>query len=153
MSKKKLSEKLEGIDDVSAVEPHVDTLGRYGTMNLLIISLQIIAWFLLLSTINNNGLPVALRGFSVIIFCMLMQGIFTMLHEFCHRNAHQNKKINYLIGYLSATLFGTSPTFLRVQHWGHHRRNRTEAERAEFIHDGENKWDKIFKYYFNLFYC
>ena len=61
-----------------------------------------------------------------------------MLHEFCHRNAHRDPRLNYLIGWITSTLFGTAPTFLRVQHWGHHRRNRTEAERAEFIHEGES---------------
>lgn len=150
MSKMNLSEKIDGIDDISPVEPQYDSLGRYGSMNLVLISLQIVAWFLLLSTINHSSFPFVLRGLSVFVFCMLMQGVFTMLHEFCHRNAHQNKKLNYLIGCLSSTLFGTSATFLRVQHWGHHRRNRTEAERAEFIHNGESKWGKIFKYYFAI---
>ncbi|KTD57011.1 Fatty acid desaturase [Legionella santicrucis] len=142
--------KVEGIDDISSVEPQYDSLGRYSTMNLVVISLQIIAWVLLLNIINHHSLSIAVRGLAVFLFCMLMQGVFTMLHEFCHRNAHQNKKLNYLIGCLASTLFGTSATFLRVQHWGHHRRNRTEAERAEFIHDDESKWGKVGRYYFAI---
>ncbi|KTD34455.1 Fatty acid desaturase [Legionella moravica] len=142
--------KVEGIDEVSPVEPQYDSLGRYSSMNLIVISLQIVAWFFLLNTIDQHSLPLAVRVIAVFLFCMLMQGVFTMVHEFCHRNAHHNKQLNYLIGCLSSTLFGTSATFLRVQHWGHHRRNRTEAERAEFIHDDESKWGKIGRYYFAI---
>ena len=142
--------KVEGIDDISSVEPQYDSLGRYSTMNLVVIILQIVGWFFLLNTIEQHSLPLIVRVIAVFLFCMLMQGVFTMVHEFCHRNAHQNKKLNYLIGCLSSTLFGTSATFLRVQHWGHHRRNRTEAERAEFIHDDESKWGKIWRYYFAI---
>lgn len=146
----KLSDAVEGIDDISSIEPQFDSLGRYGLMNIKVLLIQIVLWYLLLSLINYSALPYVVRGLAVFVFCMLMQGIFTMLHEFCHRNAHEHKKLNYLIGCISATLFGTSATFLRVQHWGHHRRNRTEAERAEFIHEGESKWGKTFKYYFAI---
>jgi fatty acid desaturase len=81
------------------------------------------------------------------VFCLMMQGVFTLLHEFCHGNAHRDPRLNYAIGWIAATLFGTAPTFLRVQHWGHHRRNRSEAERAEFIHEGEGRWSKTAAYY------
>ena len=62
-------------------------------------------------------------------------------------NAHRKPRVNYAIGWVVSTLFGTSPTLLQVQHWGHHRRNRSEAERAEFIHDHETRWGKTTRYY------
>ena len=30
------------------------------------------------------------RAAALGLFCLMMQGVFTMLHEFCHRNAHRN---------------------------------------------------------------
>jgi fatty acid desaturase len=44
-------------------------------------------------------------------------------------------------------LFGTIPTLVQVQHWGHHRRNRTESERGEFIHEDESPFGKTVRYY------
>jgi fatty acid desaturase len=39
---------------------------------------------------------------------------------------------------------------LQVQHWSHHRRNRTAPERGEFIHGGERAWGKILRYYASI---
>jgi len=85
-----------------------------------------------------------------VVFCLMMQGVFTMLHEFCHRNAHADSRLNYLIGWITSTIFGTAPTLLQVQHWGHHRRNRTESERGEYIHEDEIAWVKRTLYYVSI---
>ena len=108
---------------------------------------QVVVWAALLTAIDSRSLHWSARAAALVLFCLMMQGVFTMLHEFCHRNAHRNPRLNYLIGWLTSTMFGTAPTLLQVQHWGHHRRNRTEAERAEFIHDGESPMAKTATYY------
>jgi fatty acid desaturase len=138
---------VEGRDAMPSVEPSWSVLGRYGRTNLLVTFLQAMTWAALLTVIDASSLHWTLRLAGLVLFCIMMQGVFTMLHEFCHRNAHCHPRLNYLIGWVASTLFGTAPTLLQVQHWGHHRRNRTESERAEFIHEDESPWAKTFQYY------
>jgi len=138
---------VEGQHLVTDVEPEWQALGRYGTVNLITMLAQVAGWAALFTVIDAERLPWGVRALAVLVFCLMMQGVFTLLHEFCHKNAHRDPRLNYLIGWVTSTLFGTAPTFLRVQHWGHHRRNRTEAERAEFIHEGETGWWKTLQYY------
>jgi fatty acid desaturase len=138
---------VEGEHLVPDHEPSWAAPGRYGRINLAVTVGQVVVWAALLTAIDSRSLPWGVRAAALVIFCLMMQGVFTMLHDFCHRNAHRNLRLNYLIGCVTSTLFGTAPTFLQVQHWGHHRRNRTEAERAEFIHDGENPLAKTATYY------
>ena len=121
-------------------------LGRYGNANLGVAA-QVAGWAVLLTLIDDARIPWFVRACGGVAFCLMMQGVFTMLHEYCHGNAHRNPKLNYMIGWMTATIFSTAPTLFRVQHWGHHRRNRTEAERAEFIHEGERALWKTAKYY------
>lgn len=138
---------VEGEHLVTDVEPAWKALGRYGTANLVTACAQAAGWAALLTAIDARRLPWPLRALAVLVFCLMMQGVFTLLHEYCHRNAHRDPRLNYLIGWITSTLFGTAPTFLRVQHWGHHRRNRTASERAEFVHDGERAGWKTVQYY------
>jgi fatty acid desaturase len=138
---------VEGLPLVPEAEPSWGSLGRYGRSNLLVIVGQVALWAALLSAIDCKALHWTARGAALVLFCIMMQGVFTMLHEYCHRNAHRDRRLNYLIGWVTSTLFGTSPTLLQVQHWGHHRRNRTAAERGEFIHEGEHPWVKRIGYY------
>ena len=144
------SVKVAGRDLVQSEEPAWTRLGRYGRANLLVTAGQAVLWAALLTVMDTAVLHWSLRAAALIVFCLMMQGVFTMLHEFCHRNAHRDPRFNYLIGWAASTLFGTAPTLLQVQHWGHHRRNRTESERAEFIHDDEVAWVKWSRYYFSI---
>jgi fatty acid desaturase len=139
--------EVGGEREIPDVEPNWGALGRYGRKNLIVVVGQTVGWLLLLAAIDDTRLSFGVRAVALVLFCLMMQGVFTMLHEFCHRNAHRNRRLNYAIGWVAATLFGTAPTLLQVQHWGHHRRNRTEAERAEFIHDGETRVSKTTQYY------
>ena len=138
---------VAGEELVPDAEPSWSALGRYGAANLRVTVLHVALWAALLSVIDAERLPWTVRAAGVALFCLMMQGVFTMLHEYCHRNAHRDRRFNYLIGWIASTLFGTAPTLLRVQHWGHHRRNRAPAERAEFIHEGEGAFAKTVQYY------
>lgn len=141
---------VQGQDQVPDLVPSSSVRGRYGRTNLLVTLLHAMAWAVLLTVIDASSLHWSLRAAAVVVFCIMMQGVFTMLHEFCHRNAHSHPHLNYLIGWITSIIFGTAPTLLQVQHWGHHRRNRTESERGEFIHDDETAWVKRFQYYFSI---
>ena len=136
----------EPTNPLPEAEPRYKGLGRYGTMNLIVCGLQVAAWAALLTAMEAG--PWWLDVPLVLVFCTVMQGVFTMMHEYFHRNAHRNRRVNYLIGVVGSTIFGTSATLHRINHWGHHIRNRTSAERGEFIHEGENPVAKVILYYF-----
>lgn len=128
-------------------EPAYRGLGRYGGQNLAVCAVQTVAWAALLTALDRSPawwvtLPL------LFAFCTVMQGTFTMMHEFFHRNAHRNRRWNYAIGVVGSTLFGTSATLHKINHWGHHVRNRTKAEQGEFIHEGERPFNKVALYYF-----
>ena len=133
----------------SLVEPIEPTSlrGRYGTQNLVVLAVQALAWFALLWTLNQPlGFPARLA--VLVLFCWTMQGVFSLMHEYFHQNAHRDPRVNYAIGLVASTLFGTSATLHRVNHWGHHVRNRAEAEQGDFILPGETALRKIALYYF-----
>ncbi|MEP6692516.1 MAG: fatty acid desaturase, partial [Gemmatimonadaceae bacterium] len=147
----KLLIEPQGAELVPHAEPSWSALGRYGRANMVVSLLEVVAWAALLTALDDTRLPLWARAVALVVFCLTMQGVFTMLHEYCHRNAHRDPRLNYAIGWVTCTLFGTSPTLMRVQHWGHHRRNRAEPERAEFIHDGESAIGKTVRYYLAVF--
>ncbi|AKF06282.1 Fatty acid desaturase [Sandaracinus amylolyticus] len=138
-----------GSENVPRTEPVVSSRGRYGTQNLVVLGAQVLGWAVVLTAVELAPY-VALRIALIALFCLLMQGVFTMMHEHFHRNAHWVPAIDYAIGLVGSTLFGTSATLHRVHHWGHHVRNRSEAERGEFIHPGEAPALKVALYYFAI---
>ena len=138
---------VEGRNAVPEHEPAWQRLGRHGGANLAVACAQLAGWAALLTVLDTRSLPWAARAAALAGFCLMMQGVFTMLHEYAHRNAHARPALNYLIGWITGTIFGTAPTLMQVQHWGHHRRNRTESERGEFIHEDEDAWSKRVRYY------
>lgn len=134
--------------------------GRYGTQNLWVTAAQVLAWAALLTALDRaldpaldaaGGAP-WVRGLAAAALALtlaaVLQGVFSMMHEFFHDNAHPDRRVGYLIGLVGSTIFGTSATLHRVNHWGHHVRNRTPAEQGEFIHEGESAPGKIALYYF-----
>lgn len=137
---------FEPTSPLPAVEPAYGGLGRYGRQNLAVAGAQVAAWAGLLTAIE--AAPGWGKALLVFAFCAVMQGVFTMMHEAFHRNAHADPRWNTAIGVVGATIFGTSYTLHRINHWGHHLRNRTSAERGEFVHPGENRLAKTLLYYF-----
>lgn len=123
------------------------TKGRYGTQNILVLAAQGLGWASLLFAIERAP-TWPIKAALLFLFCALMQGVFSMMHEYFHDNAHPNPRTNYLIGFFASLLFCTAPTLHRINHWGHHVRNRTISEQGEFIHDGESPAVKTFLYYF-----
>jgi len=119
----------------------------YGRQNVFVLVGQICAWALLLLAVDAASWWPA-KVALVLIFCTVMQGVFSLMHECFHSNAHPNPKVNYAIGFTASLFFGTAFTSHLVNHWGHHIRNRTPAEQGEFIHEGESAAGKIALYYF-----
>jgi len=118
----------------------------YGRQNLVVVFAQTVAWAGMLTLIDR--VEWWLIPPLVLVFCFLMQGVFTMMHEYFHGLAHPNARANYAIGVWESVLFGTSATLHRINHWGHHVRNRTPAEQGEFYLPEESRFRKTLLYYF-----
>jgi fatty acid desaturase len=85
---------VEGKHLVPDHEPSWSALGRYGRANLGVTAGQVVVWAALLTAIDNRPLHWSARAAALVLFCLMMQGVFTMLHEFCHRNAHRKPRLN-----------------------------------------------------------
>jgi len=122
---------------------------RYDAMNLAVVSLQVAGWALLISLLHRD-LFFPLKAGVLLVFCLMMQGVFSMIHEAIHKLAHSNGAVNYGIGVVAALIFGTSFTLFEVNHEGHHVRNRTRPELVDFILPGESRAKKTLVYYFGI---
>src|SRR5688572_24542077 len=80
----------------------------------------------------------------------MMQGVFSLMHECFHGHGHPSSRLNRALGVALATIFGTAYTLYRVNHAGHHARNRSRAEVAEYIYPGESAARKTAVYYFAI---
>lgn len=121
----------------------------YSTLNLAVLAAQVAAWAGLITTVDS-ALPLPLRVLAVLLFCLVMQGVFSLMHEYFHDRAHRNKRVDWWMGWLASTIFMTSATLHKVNHHGHHARNRTRAEIIEYIYPDESGLKKTFLYYTGL---
>lgn len=119
---------------------------RYDRANLLILVLQTLAWAGTLTWLSHTGAG-PLKWFVLLPFCLVMQGVFSIMHEGFHGSAHRRPGVNYTMMVWASTMFGASATLIRVNHLGHHIRNRTRAERADFALPGESLARKRIAYY------
>jgi len=127
---------------------------RHGRQNIAVLVAQVIAWATTLSLLEWSlatlspvwRIPTALL--LVVFFCTLMQGVFSLMHEYFHRLAHPSRRVNEAIGQLASLLFVTSGTLHRINHWSHHVRNRTPAEMGEYYFPSESRLGKTVLYYF-----
>lgn len=122
---------------------------RLDRQNLLVLAAQSLAWIGLIKLMHTD-LALAWRVLILIVFCLMMQGVFSMMHECFHRNSHRAAVVNWAMGTWASIMFGSSYTLIRVNHEGHHQRNRSPAELAEFILPGERPAPKIALYYFAI---
>jgi len=134
---------------VGAVDPAVNRRARYGSMNVAIGLLQLISWAAIITVLCAPGslvwkLPLAF------FFLMMMQGVFSLMHECIHGLGHRLPRINGAMGILTGAIFGTVYTLFRINHEGHHVRNRSRAEVAEYIYPGESPTKKVLTYYFAI---
>lgn len=123
---------------------------RFDLANLLVLALQSAAWAGVLTWLSrSDGLP--LKWLVLIPFCLIMQGVFSMMHETFHGSGHRQAKVNYMMMWWASTMFGSSATLIHINHLGHHVRNRASAERADFAGPGESLLRKRIEYYAAIF--
>jgi len=124
----------------------VDDAHRLDNMNVLVLAAQLITWGVCLRLAPQVESRVLL-ALIVIFFCLMMQGVFSMMHECFHRHAHSNSKANDAMCWLATTIFGASATLIRINHAGHHVRNRTRAELVDYVEADESRVKKTLAYY------
>lgn len=122
---------------------------RYDRQNLLVLAAQVGTWWCLI-TLMHQDIAIAFKIGIVILFCLVMQGVFSFMHDCFHGHGHRNPHINWAAGWLASTLFGTSYTLFQVNHAGHHVRNRTPSELIDFIRPGESVPKKMAFYYVGI---
>lgn len=120
---------------------------KYSNQNLLVLTVQTVCWFLCLEGLHRID-SVWWKVPLVVFFCLMMQGVFSMMHDCIHGLGHHRKKVNYIMGWVTGVLFGTPYSLYQVNHHGHHIRNRTPPEIAEFVLPGESRLRKTIVYYF-----
>lgn len=110
---------------------------------------QVVAWAALITAVHQVG-DAAARLALALLFCLMMQGVFSMMHECIHHHGHPAPGVNAALGFVTGALFGTAHTLIRVNHQGHHVRNRSRAEVAEYVYPGESALRKTLVYYFAI---
>jgi fatty acid desaturase len=84
---------------------------------------------------------------AAVVFSLTNNTTFSLLHEAVHRVAHPSRALNNWMGRLAAALFPTSFHLQRAFHLNHHRNNRTEVERFDYLQPGESRFLKYGQWY------
>jgi fatty acid desaturase len=119
-------------------------------MNVAVLLAQTAAWAACLSAAPRLESPWSLVPLCI-FFSLMMQGVFSMMHECFHGHAHSNKSVNAAMCWLATTIFGASATLIRINHLGHHVRNRTRSELVDYVEADESRLKKTLLYYFAIF--
>lgn len=122
---------------------------RYDLANLCVLMLQTFVWGATLTWLSSTDAG-WFKWLVLIPFCLVMQGVFSMMHEAFHGLAHSKSKLNYFVMWWASTLFGAAATLIHINHLGHHTRNRTRAELADFASADESLLRKRVEYYFAI---
>ncbi|HTM50982.1 MAG TPA: fatty acid desaturase [Bryobacteraceae bacterium] len=84
---------------------------------------------------------------GAVAFSYVNNTVFSLLHEAVHGVFHSSRQVNDLFGRWLAAFFPTSFSLQRLFHLGHHQRNRSPAERFDYISPGQNAFIKRAQWY------
>jgi len=87
------------------------------------------------------------RVAGAIAFSYINNTVFALLHEAVHGVFHRSAAWNTFFGRWLAAFFPTAFTLQRFFHLGHHRRNRSEAERFDYVAPGDSVLLKNVQWY------
>ena len=110
---------------------------RLDAQNWAILALSVTAACGLLWTAAHAPHPLVMLG-AVLAFAFVGNTIFSLLHEAVHAKFAGSPFANALAGHLSAAFFPTSFTLQTALHLTHHRNNRSDVERFDYIGPDEN---------------
>ena len=73
-----------------------------------------------------------------LVFGVLMNSVYSIIHEAEHAMLFSNRRINESVGVVMALFFPAPFHLLRQGHIGHHLRNRSDDEAFDLYFDGDN---------------
>jgi fatty acid desaturase len=111
---------------------------------LALLSTSTASFLLWFASHTDNWL---LRIAGAIAFSYVANTVFALLHEAVHGVLNHSDRVNTMLGRWLAAFFPTSFTLQRKFHLGHHSRNRTRAERFDYIAPGESVLLKNIQWY------
>lgn len=97
--------------------------------------------------IASQSYPWGIRLGAAVAFSFVNNTVFSLLHEAVHGTFHSSPGVNAFFGRWLAAFFPTSFSLQRFFHLGHHRRNRTPAERFDYIAPNDNVFQKNVQWY------
>jgi fatty acid desaturase len=84
---------------------------------------------------------------AAMVFSFANNTIFSLMHECVHGVFHPNRRVNEFAGVIFAAFFPTAFEIQRISHFGHHRRNRSDAELYDYYLPHESRWLKTYWVY------
>jgi fatty acid desaturase len=84
---------------------------------------------------------------AAMVFSFANNTIFSLMHECVHGVFHPNRRVNDIAGVIFAAFFPTAFEIQRISHFGHHRRNRSDAELYDYYLPHESRWLKTYWVY------
>lgn len=115
-----------------------------GALNAVIVGVQVAAVAACLVALPRCSSWLAL-GTLALVFGMIMNSVYSTIHEAEHGILLGNRRANETAGVLLALLFPAPFHLLRQGHLGHHLRNRSDDEAFDLIIEGENAVWKRFQ--------
>ncbi|MFA6236575.1 MAG: fatty acid desaturase [Bacteriovorax sp.] len=112
-----------------------------GIKNLGILIMSVTLMFTALWQVQLNWMSYLMIPW-IIVFVLVSNTIFSLLHEAVHGIFHPNKHVNKIAGRLCAFLFPTSFSLQQIYHLGHHRRNRTDYEMFDLYYESDSYFFK-----------
>ena len=116
------------------------------TKNALIIILQLVsiaACFYAL-TIAESWWQLL---FLAVIFAVVMNSVYSVIHEAHHRILFPNERINDAFGIVMSLFFPAAFHLLRQGHISHHMHNRSDDEAFDLYFDKQDKFWKMIVWY------
>jgi fatty acid desaturase len=74
-----------------------------------------------------------------LVFGIVMNSVYSIIHEAEHAILFPNRRLNDLIGALMALFFPAPFHLIRQGHLGHHLRNRSDDEAFDFYFEGDHR--------------
>ena len=117
-----------------------------GAKNLLLLGIVTLANCSLLVVASRSENAWSLLVCAV-LFSFSANTMFALLHEAVHGIFHSISWVNNWAGRWAAAFFPTSFNLQKSYHLTHHRNNRTEHERFDYVQPGEVLWLKYAQWY------
>lgn len=115
-------------------------------LNAAIVTLQVMAVgaCFVMAARAQTGWAIAA---TAILFALLMNSVYSIIHEAEHGMLFSNHRANEWIGILMAMLFPAPFHLIRQGHLGHHMRNRSDDEAFDLYFEDDHRIWRVLVFY------